>query len=132
MALNNSKKFIGALGENMGAKYLVKNGYNIIDRNFRRPWGEIDIVAQKSDIIHFVEVKSVSRNYVGNGVSDKLGVDPEDNVTYFKLKRLNSVIQSYLGYKKVKQDQEWQIDILAVFVDVVNKKAKMRFTEDVG
>ena len=130
---NDSKKFIGALGENMAAKYLTKNGYDILDRNFRRPWGEIDIVAQKLGIIHFVEVKSISCVNVGNGVSDKWrGADPEDNVNYFKLKRLNSVIQSYLGYKNVKQDQEWQIDILAVFVDVANQKAQMRFTEDVG
>lgn len=130
MALNNSKKFIGALGENMAAKYLAKNGYTVLDRNFRRPWGEIDIIAQKSGIMHFIEVKSIT--HVGNGVSDRMGADPEDNVNYFKLKRLNNTIQSYLGYKNVKQDQEWQIDILAVFVNLANKKAKMRFTEDVG
>ncbi|MEK7647242.1 MAG: YraN family protein, partial [Patescibacteria group bacterium] len=56
MVLNNSKKFIGALGENVAAKYLIKNGYAVMDRNFRRPWGEIDIIAQKSGIIHFIEV----------------------------------------------------------------------------
>lgn len=56
---------VGALGEELVAKFLMKRGFNVIDRNFRKKWGEIDVIATKKNILHFVEVKSVSRNLYG-------------------------------------------------------------------
>lgn len=56
---------IGMLGEELVAKFLMKRGFNVIDRNFRKKWGEIDVIATKKNILHFVEVKSVSRNLYG-------------------------------------------------------------------
>ena len=51
---------VGSLGEELVVRFLVRKGYKILDRNFRRPWGELDIVATRKERIHFVEVKSVS------------------------------------------------------------------------
>ncbi|MBV9159572.1 MAG: YraN family protein [Candidatus Kaiserbacteria bacterium] len=48
---------IGDMGESIAAQYLERKGFRIIDRNYLKPWGEIDIIAEKSGIIHFVEVK---------------------------------------------------------------------------
>ncbi len=56
------KQKIGQIGEDAVCQYLEKNGYKVIDRNYLRKWGEIDIVAKKGKMIHFVEVKSVSRD----------------------------------------------------------------------
>lgn len=51
---------VGALGEELVVRFLMKRGYKILDRNYRRPWGELDIVAEMKGKIHFVEVKSMS------------------------------------------------------------------------
>ena len=118
------KKKIGALGENMACRFLVKHGFRILDRNYSKKWGEIDIVAEKDKIFRFIEVKTVV-SYETNRYR------PEENVHYQKLKRLSRVIQTYLLDKKVSYETEWQIDVLAVFLDLENKKAKFRFTENI-
>lgn len=56
--MQQSKSDTGKLGEELTAYYLRKSGYEIIKRNFRVKGGEIDIIAQKGDIIAFVEVKT--------------------------------------------------------------------------
>jgi len=118
------KKKIGALGENMACRFLVKHGFRILDRNYSKKWGEIDIVAEKDKIFRFIEVKSIV-SYETNRYR------PEENVHYQKLKRLSRVIQTYLLDKKVSYETEWQIDIMAVFLDLENKKARFRFTENI-
>ena len=118
------KKKIGALGENMACRFLMKHGFKILDRNYSKKWGEIDIVAEKDKIFRFIEVKSIV-----SYETDRYR--PEENVHYQKLKRLSRVIQTYLLDKKVSYETEWQIDVLAVFLDLENKKAKFRFTENI-
>ena len=118
------KKKIGALGENMAFRFFVEHGFRILDRNYSKKWGEIDIVAEKDKIFRFIEVKSIV-SYETNRYR------PEENVHYQKLKRLSRVIQTYLLDKKVSYETEWQIDIMAVFLDLENKKARFRFTENI-
>lgn len=48
----------GFYAESLACEYLQKNGYEIVERNFSSKYGEIDIIALKNKIIHFVEVKS--------------------------------------------------------------------------
>ena len=52
-------KITGNAGESKAAAYLLKNGYSIIERNYRTQGGEIDIIALKDDVLVFVEVKSL-------------------------------------------------------------------------
>ena len=118
------KKKIGALGENMACRFLVKRGFKVLDRNYSKKWGEIDIVAGKDKILRFIEVKTVV-----SYETDRYR--PEENVHYQKLKRLSRVIQTYLLDKKVSYETEWQIDVLAVFLDLETKKAKFRWTENI-
>lgn len=56
------KQKIGQIGEDCACEYLEKNSYKIIERNYLKKWGEIDIIAKKGSKIHFVEVKAVSRD----------------------------------------------------------------------
>lgn len=51
---------IGILGEKIACNFLERKGFMVIERNYLRKWGEIDVIAQKSNILHFIEVKSVS------------------------------------------------------------------------
>ena len=60
MAEPTQKQVIGRLGEDIAAKYLESKGFSIVGLNYRKKYGEIDIIAQKSKITHFIEVKSVT------------------------------------------------------------------------
>ena len=115
----------------MACRFLVKQGFKVLDRNYNKKWGEIDIVAEKDKIFHFIEVKTVVSS---SSSADKYGTDkyqPEENVHYQKLKRLSRVIQTYLLDKNVSYETEWQIDVVAVFLDLETKKAKFRFIENI-
>jgi len=62
MALHNR---IGEIGEEIAVKYLRKEGYYIVERNYRNKFGEIDIIAAKDNYTIFIEVKSrSSENYI--------------------------------------------------------------------
>jgi|GEM_PF-63350 len=54
------KQLLGNLGESISVRFLMKHGFSIICRNYRKKWGEIDIIAQRAGNLHFVEVKTVS------------------------------------------------------------------------
>lgn len=58
-------KILGRKGEDLACKYLKKHGYKIIERNFRTPFGEADIIAFKDDTYCFVEVKARSGDGYG-------------------------------------------------------------------
>ncbi len=121
---------VGLLGENVSALFLVKHGFKIIFRNYRKKYGEIDVIAEKQGKIYFVEVKSVSceiKMIDGKaGVSNKQNLYRiEENVHSKKLRSLFITIQAYLEEKRIPNDREWQLDIHIVYLDVLNKRAKV-------
>lgn len=59
MAITEKRK-TGDLGEDIAAMFLVKQGFSVVERNYLRKWGEIDIIAKKDGVLYFVEVKTVS------------------------------------------------------------------------
>jgi len=129
------KQKIGKIGEDCACRFLEKEGFGVVDRNYLKKWGEIDIVAMRNGKIHFVEVKSVSReisNEKGNDVIHETseGYRPEDNMHPWKLQRLGRVIQSYLLDKKVSDDTEWQFDVITVYVDMSKRLSRVFLLED--
>lgn len=129
------KQVIGKIGEDCACKYLQKKGYTIIDRNYLKKWGEIDIVAKKGSKVHFIEVKSVSREInreAGGGVihETKDGYRPEDNVHPQKLLRLGRTVQSYLLEKDISDDIEWQFDVMTVYIDTAQHISQVFLLED--
>ena len=123
---------LGALGEKIVSNYLERKGYQIIDLNYRKKWGEIDIVAQMENMIHFVEVKSVSRRSYG-GKFEQGSINnyrPEDNMHPWKLKRLGRAIQTYLLGKFKSKEPDWQVDLACVFIDSENRVAKVKYIEN--
>ena len=125
------KQIIGAKGESIACKYLLKKGFGIVERNHLRKWGEIDIVAQKNKVLRFVEVKTVSCENIGMNVIHETfdQYRPEDNVHPFKLQRMARVIQTYLADNAY--DGEWQFDVLTVHLDTANKIARVNMLENV-
>ncbi len=115
----------------MSARFLKERGYQIIETNYRKKWGELDIVAEKDNILHFVEVKSLTWRpdlQVANGSDDYM---PEANMRLWKRQRMTRAIKTYLLDRKVPDDKEFQIDIMAVFLDFARKDARIRVSENV-
>jgi putative endonuclease len=103
--MKDTKKIItGKEGEKIAAAFLKKNGYRIIEINFRCPIGEIDIVAKEKDDLVFVEVKT--RN------SMELGY-PEQAVGIRKQKKMSQLALWYLQKKKIA-DTNARFDVVAV------------------
>lgn len=133
------KQKIGEIGENLACEYLQKNGYKILDRNYSRKWGELDIVARKGNIVHFVEVKSVSRHLYDNVIHETFDAGmtqnndsyrAEDNMHPWKLKRLGRAVQSYLLEKDISDDLDWQFDVVTVQIDTEKRLHKISLVDD--
>jgi putative endonuclease len=104
----------GKIGEEIASDFLVKNGYSILDRNYWRKWGEIDIICRKNEIVHFVEVKTVSyetRQNLEWAVTHETW-RPEELVHRFKLHQIEKALQTWIGEKNYTG--EWSIDVAAV------------------
>lgn len=95
--LNRKKGFIA---ENKAAKYLIDNGFEIVNKNYYTPYGEIDIVAKKDNVLHFIEVKS-GRNF-----------NPLLNITERKMSRLCKSILIYLANNNL--DSIYSIDVISI------------------
>ncbi|MEK7612742.1 MAG: YraN family protein [Patescibacteria group bacterium] len=133
-----AKRSVGDTGEGVACRYLETRGYRVLERNYLRPWGEIDIVAERpacagrAKRLYFVEVKSVSRETTPNVTREPLDrFRPEENVHPAKLKRLHRAIQTYLLDHKVPESTEWQIDVICVYLDFSTHKARVEILENV-
>ncbi len=124
---DTSKQIIGRAGEEAATVFLKKQGFVIIDRNYRRPWGEIDIISQKGDWLHFIEVKTVSRESLPPKNTDEY--EPEDNIHPWKRQRLRRIIQTYLAAKHY--EGEWQVDSLAVYLNKEGTVLKIDWLQDI-
>ena len=140
---------VGKMGENIACKYLKNKGYKIIERNFKRKWGEIDIICSKKEpvvgllsstwnntveniknVLHgtnnsklvFVEVKTLKNNNL---------LEPEDNLTSEKQRKLIRTCQLYISEKNIDQDTEWRIDAILIVLNLVQKKAKIKHLKGV-
>ncbi len=126
---------IGRIGENIAAKWLAGKGFLIIEQNYLKKWGEIDIVARETTNngykTHFIEVKTVSyetKERLAYAVSHETW-RPEENVHRNKIDRFKRVIQTWLEEHDYKSD--WQIDIITVRVVPRERIARVKFMENI-
>src|SRR3989338_2913195 len=114
---------VGQMGEDLAAKFLEKNGFSVTDRNYRKKWGEIDIIDEKEGVLHFVEVKAITSK------GDYL---PEDNIRLWKKERLSRVIRTYLLDKHIPDDQEFEIDVISIVLDPIGSNHQIRMIENIN
>jgi len=126
MKKKTEKQTTGRIGEDIAAKFLVKHGYFILEQNFLKKFGEIDIICQKNLKTHFVEVKTVSREDVSRETPDQYRA--EDNIHQNKLKRIKRTIEAYLNEKDHKA--KWEFHAILVILDKTKKTAMVRFLQD--
>lgn len=102
--MTNARRALGQLGEDLAAQHLQRLGYVILERNYRCPSGEIDIIARDQERLAFVEVRARRGTAYGT---------PEESVTPRKQARLAAVARHYLQEKGC-EDVDWGIDVVSV------------------
>lgn len=101
------RSILGKTGEDLAVRHLKKNGYTIIQTNYRNKLGEIDIIAKDKDVIVFVEVKTRKDNRFAH---------PKEAVTLKKQMTICRVAQAWLKIHK-KTNERARFDVVAVFSD---------------
>ena len=131
MTNKTEKRAAGDRGEEIVCQFLIKQGFLILERNYWRKWGEIDIVAEnlKDKVVHFIEVKSAIRDF-SRGVNFDDDYSPADNVTHEKKKRLRRVIQTYILENKL-EEYDWQADVALVYLNNQGDRYEIEMLEDI-
>ncbi len=104
----------GKIGEEEAVKFLKKNKYKIIERNFRTKFGEIDIIAKKGNKVVFIEVKT--RKTISFGY-------PEEAVDERKLNKIKKVALYYIQKNKIKSPVK--VEVLSILIKDDRKEFKI-------
>jgi len=110
----------GIRGEKLARDFLKKQGYRILETNYRCPRGEIDIVAQHKDYLVFVEVRTKKSLEFGS---------PEESITLAKKERLKTVASHY---QQTHNDLPtlWRIDVVVIELDQRGKLLRIELIEN--
>ncbi len=131
MTQSYTTKEIGILGEKITALFLMKRGFTILERNYWRKWGELDLVASKDGMVHFIEVKTASyesREKLEYAVSHETW-RPEERVHQFKIHQIHKALETWTMDNAF--EGEWVIDVAAVRVVPRETYASVRFIENI-
>ncbi len=123
------RREVGALGESIAAQYLQRKGFKILERNYRKPWGEIDIIAEKGGVVRFVEVKTVSRESSGSVTREIGNYRPEEMAHEGKLRKVARTAELYMNDRE--DDRDFQVDVVGVVLDARTRRAQCRLFEQV-
>lgn len=109
----NYRQNLGAWGETLAADWLTEQGLQVVARNVRTPYGELDVIARQKDLLIFVEVKT--RSNTGYGM-------PETAITREKQKHLLDAANCYLQEKLPDYAGDWRVDVIAIVAASRNEK----------
>ena len=107
---NFYKKLLGRVGEEQAAKYLKKQGYRVLERNYKNAFGEIDIIAKDGEYTVFIEVKTRSDESFGT---------PSEAVNYKKRMKYGRIAAAYLNLKGIA-DAPCRFDVIEVKEGEIN------------
>ena len=111
-----ARQGLGRTGERLAAEMLTREGYSILECNFRCRYGEIDLVAEDGQDLVFVEVKTRRGSGYGR---------PEEAVTLRKQRKVMQVASYYLDVHACS-DRSWRIDVVAVQMSMAGKLEEIR------
>jgi putative endonuclease len=115
-----NKHETGRLGEKLACDFLYRNGYDIIETNFRCREGEIDIVARQGDTLVFVEV----RTRTGRGFGS-----PEESITPAKMHRLRTAAARY-AESRFGLPESRRIDVVAIEMTAGGRVSRIELIEN--
>lgn len=115
------KHKVGAIGEDIAAQYLVKHGFSILEHNFQKRYGEIDIIARHGETLVFVEVKTRKGYAYGTG---------EESITPWKIKQL---IQTAHYYQMLHPElpQSIRIDAITIILTADNVLSNLQHYQNI-
>lgn len=115
-----SGRSLGSLGEELAARYLAERGYTILERNYRCPYGELDLIAVKADWLVFVEVRA--RRSLALGM-------PEESLTPIKEQRLKQTALHYISMHP-RLPRNWRFDVIALEIGPDGEIARLEHIEN--
>ncbi len=128
-----NRRFVGQIGEDIACGYLVNKGYQIIDRNYRQRFGEIDIITKSPDkTLVFIEVKTITASFSAvdkgpasypllagltyNQVKDSLM--PEDEMSHKKIDKFKKISGWYANnHPELISSEGYRLDVIALTLD---------------
>lgn len=121
MKQQNYKK--GKTGEDIAESYLVKNGFRIIEKNWNTRFGEIDLIATKNNVLHFVEVKLKVGTYFGS---------PEEMINKRKIWQVMKTGEAYLLKNKqlASQYAKTQVDAVCIVINHEGVEERVDYYEN--
>jgi putative endonuclease len=117
------KAGLGQRGEILTAQALERHGFALIERNWRCPYGEVDLVASRGEDLYFIEVRT--RRTLGLPT-------PEHSLTPRKLARMETVARSFLGSHSTATTETWHLSFVAVAMDHTGRLHRITFYSDLA
>lgn len=124
-------KSIGNKGELIAYQYFINKGFDVLDRNYRKRRGEVDLICKKDNVLHFIEVKTIKipkngfkKGEIGNRTNKSqlnLPIRPEDNLSQKKIQQVIKMAEIYRIEKKIEY-LTYQIDAMAIYLYVEHQK----------
>ena len=119
LKIGTKNRVIGNFGEDSAARFLEKNGYKILARNYVASDAEIDIIAEKNGILAFVEVKTRNAKWTGSKYSR-----PASSVTPEKQRKIIKAASIFIGYKY--KEKKKRFDVIEVYLESVDGKDQIK------
>ncbi|MFB3895935.1 MAG: YraN family protein [bacterium] len=117
------KQITGNYGEHIAQEHLKQKGYQFIDRNYRCPFGEIDIIMRDNTQMVFVEVKTRNEKWPEYR-------SPEQAVDSKKKKRLSRLAKYYLSRHRKLEYTDYRFDIVSILVNQQGKAVSVNHITD--
>jgi putative endonuclease len=115
----DARRIFGNKGEALAAEFLIKKNYKVLDKQYRSPFGEIDLVCQYGEEVVFVEVKTRRSKKFGH---------PEESITKNKIRHIDQTAQYYLQEKHLT-DREWRVDVISI--EIIDGKTEILHFESI-
>ena len=117
----NYRQQVGQFGERLAAQYLIRQGFEIVGRNVKTSYQEIDLIAKLKDLLVFVEVKTRTSTKFGQA---------DEAVGPVKIANLKQAVQNYL-YANNLAPLAIRVDLISVDIDKNKKTAKIKHYKDI-
>lgn len=118
---NDDRRALGALGEQLAADHLTRLDYELVERNFRTRFGELDIIAVKGSVLVFCEVKTRRQSSYWR--------DPLESVHPRKRQQLRRIAGQWLAQRSARGAKQLRFDVIGVTVDAQGRLLRLDHLE---
>ena len=117
----SARQELGAAGERLARRHLEHGGYRFVAANWRRPYGELDLIMRDGDVLVFVEVKTRSGERLSTA---------EESLTWAQARRLLRAAQSFLAEREDLAGLFWRVDFVAITLTPTGAVARLTHVVD--